>query len=273
MRNVALGFFGVMLFVAGSASAQGVQGNYSTTTGGTYGTTGIGPYQPKKIENIGKTGQFIFGVERITGLFFDSQTIKYTDPDTKKEYEHTLKATSIGLFGVDSGSPSALPRLALDYVIADGFTVGGSFVLSTRALSVEGVGGQKPIPPYTASGDGLTVFGGARAGYAYAFDSTFAVWPRVGLSYASSSSDVSNIDPDTGKSTGSYEVRVRYTDLNFEILGALSPIKHIVVLAGPYLDLGLGGAYSLFDSTGGEIDKRGANLTSFGLVAHVAGYY
>ena len=273
MRNVALGSFGLVFFLATSASAQGVgaQGSWSGTSGN-FGTTGPA-YTPKKVENIGQRGQFIFGVERVTGLFFDSQTITYNDETTNQEREHTFKATTFGLLGVDSGSPSALPRFALDYVVASGVTIGGSLVLSTRSLSLEGQGGVKPGAPYTASDDGLTLFGGFRAGFAYPFDNTFAIWPRAGLSYASSTTDVTHTDPATGNSIATYEYRVRFGNLNLELLGALSPIKHVVLLAGPYVDVGLGGGYSVFDSAGTEIDKRGANLTSFGLLVHAAGYY
>jgi hypothetical protein len=273
MRNVALGSFGLVFFLAASVSAQGVgaQGNWSGTSGN-FGTTGPA-YTPKKVENIGQRGQFIFGVERVTGLFFDSQKITYTDPDTNREHEHTFNATTFGLLGVDSGSPSALPRFALDYVVASGFTIGGSIVLSTRSLSLEGQGGEKPAAPPTASADGLTLFGGFRAGFAYPFDNTFAIWPRAGLSYASSTSEgVTGIHPTTGE-TGTFEYRARFGNLNLELLGALSPIKHVVLLAGPYVDVGLGGGYSVFDSAGTEIDKRSANLTSFGLLVHAAGYY
>jgi hypothetical protein len=268
MRNVALPIALTLLVWASSASAQAtIQGNYQGQI------AGPPAYQPKKVENIGQSGQFVFGVERITGLFFDTQTIKYTDEETNQEHEHKFKATTIGVLGVDSGSPSALPRFALDYVVASGFTVGASVVLSTRGLSIEGSGGQQPPTPHTASADGHTLFGAARVGYAYPFDSTFAVWPRAGLSYASSTSEVTGRDPTTGESTGTFEYRVGFGNVNLELLGALSPIKHIVLLAGPYLDLGLGGGYSVFDGSGTEIDKRSANLTSFGLLVHAAGYY
>ena len=270
MRNVALPVFVAWLTFAGSSLAQTAQGTYQ----GSY--TGVvagppAPPGPKKVENIGQTGQFIFGVERITGLFFDTQTITYTDESTNKEYEHKFKATTTGLLGVDSGSPAQLPRFALDYVVARGFTVGGSFVLSTRTLSISDGGGQQPPTPHTANSDGHTLFFGGRVGYAYPFDSTFAIWPRAGLSYASSTSEVPGTTSEGSPTT--YEYRVGFGNVNLEILGALSPIKHVVVLAGPYLDLGLGGNYSIFDTSGTEIDKRGANLMSFGLLVHAAGYY
>ncbi len=272
MRNVALPVFVALLAWASSSSAQTAQGTYQ----GSY--TGVvagppAPPGPKKVENIGQTGQFIFGVERITGLFFDTQTISYDDAAANKEYEHKFKATTFGLLGVDSGSPAQLPRFALDYVVAQGFTVGAFFVISTRTLSISGDGGKQPPTPPTANSDGHTLLGGARVGYAYPFDSTFAIWPRAGLSYASSTSEVTGVNPSTGATTGTYEYRVGFGNVNLELLAALSPIKHIVLLAGPYLDLGLGGSYSIFDTTGTEIDKRGANLTSFGLLVHAAGYY
>lgn len=271
MRNVALPVFVALLTFASSSSAQNAQGTYQ----GSY--TGVvagppAPPGPRKVENIGQTGQFIFGVERITGLFFDTQTITYTDEETNKEYEHKFKATTTGLLGVDSGSPAQLPRFALDYVVAQGFTVGGLFVLSTRTLSISDGGGKQPPTPHTANSDGHTIMAGARVGYAYPFDSTFGIWPRAGLSYASSTSEVPATNPTTGAAT-THEYRVGFGNANLEILGALSPIKHIVVLAGPYLDLGLGGSYSIFDTSGTEIDKRGANLMSFGLLVHAAGYY
>lgn len=226
---------------------------------------------PKPIENIGKTGQFIFGVERITGLFIDNQSLTFKDPSTRAQVKYSYQSTSFGLLGVDSHSPSALPRLALDYVVYQGFTVGGSVMLSTRGMSLSG-SGQKPAAPPSANDDGMTLFGGVRGGYAYAFDSTFGIWPRLGFSYSYMTSRNELVDPQTGKSAGSFEVRSGLAELNLEVLFAVSPIQHIVVLAGPYLDAGLGGSYTaLQEST--EFDKRSANLTSFGLLIHACGYY
>jgi hypothetical protein len=250
----------VVLAIFGSAPpalAQGVQAQAS-------GSAGYPPnpaYQPapayypppKPIENIGRTGQFIFGIERITGVFFDHQTLTYKDPVTRAENKSTYQSTSFGLLGVDSHSPSALPRFALDYVLLQGLTVGGSFMLSTRGMSLNG-SGERTLPPPTANDDGLTVFGTARAGYAYALDSTFALWPRLGLAYAHSSSRGELIDPTNGnKSLGSFE-------------------EHIVVTGGPYLDLGLGGGYRLYQESA-EIDQRDARLTSYGLIVNASGYY
>jgi hypothetical protein len=125
--------------------------------------------------------------------------------------------------------------------------------------------------PPTTSADGLTLFGGVRAGYAYAFDRTFAVWPRIGISYASSSASSEPFD-EFGEPLGEYETKAHFFNANFELLGAVSPLEHIVLLGGPYLDLGLAGGYSLYRNDE-PIDRRDAHLLSFGFLVHAAGYY
>lgn len=264
-----------IIALAPAAEAQAVQGQAQGTAtfppNPAYQPTPAYNPPPAPIENIGRPGQFIFGIERVTGLFFDRQAVTYNDPATGTDRKLTFKSTSLGLLGLDSNSPSALPRFALDYDLYEGLTVGGSVMLSTRALSVSGSGQDSGAPP-TANDDGLTLLGAARVGYAYAFDSTFAIWPRVGLSYVLESSRSEVVDPGTGKSLGTWEYKSNLGELNVEALFAVSPIEHIVLTAGPYLDLGLGGSYSVLQEST-ETDHRDANLTSFGLLINASGYY
>jgi opacity protein-like surface antigen len=272
----SLALSGMVALSSSAALAQGVQAQ------GTAGFPPAGPqYQPapayypapKPIENIGRTGQFIFGIERITGLFFDRQTITYRDPTTAQQQDFKYNATSFGLLGVDSNSPAALPRFALDYVAYQGITVGASLMISTRDLSSSGdKTAQTPVAPPSASPDGLTLLGGIRAGYAYAFDSTWGIWGRAGLSYTSSSAESAFVDPATGVVYGPFLRKTHFTNVTLDILATLSPIEHIVVTGGPYLDLGAEGGYSV-SQAGRELDSRDAHLTSFGLLINAAGYY
>jgi len=84
-KRLSLALGGALALSSSAAFAQAVQAQ------GTAGFPPAGPqYQPapayypppKTIENIGRTGQFIFGIERITGLFLDRQTITYRNPAT-----------------------------------------------------------------------------------------------------------------------------------------------------------------------------------------------
>jgi len=275
-KRFSLALGGALALSSSAAFAQAVQAQ------GTVGFPPAGPqYQPapayypapKTIENIGRTGQFIFSIERITGLFIDRQKITYRDPTTQAQQDFKYNATSFGLLGVDSNSPAALPRFALDYVVYQGITLGASLMLSTRDLSSSGdKTAQTPVAPPSASPDGLTVLTGLRAGYAYAFDSTWGIWGRAGLSYTSSSAESAFVDPSTGTVYGPFLRKTHFTEVTLDLLATLSPIEHIVVTGGPYLDLGAEGGYSV-SQAGREIDTRDAHLTSFGILINAGGYY
>ena len=56
------------------------------------------------------------------------------------------------------------------------------------------------------------------------------------------------------------------------VVGVISPVEHIAILIGPYLDLGVGGKFKV-DRDVGKDDSYNATLTSFGLLVHAAGYY
>jgi hypothetical protein len=276
MKNAGLALGLSILALAPAAFGQ-VQGQ--ANAGGTFQTNPAyqpAPafYEPKKpIENIGRQNQFIFGIERMTGLFFDRQTITYKNPVSGADEDFVFKSTSLGLLGVDSASPSAMPRFAVDFGLLAGLTVGGSLMISTRGMSASGDATAQPTaPPPTANRDGLTLFGNARVGYAYAFDSTFSIWPRVGLAYASSSAQGELRDPGTGESFGTFEYKAHFFTGNIELLLGISPLKHIVLTMGPYADLGLGGGYSVLQD-GREIDRRDGNLTSYGILINAGGYY
>jgi hypothetical protein len=259
------------VLVPSAAYGQGFQAQ----TGGGFSTSAPPPYYPpprNDLDNIGEDGQFIFAIERITGLFFDSQKLEYRNDGV--DYEHTVKSTSFGLFGVDSDSPSALPRFALDYVVIGGLSVGATFVFSTRGYSLDRAPGLPPATTPAAAPDGLTVLAGGRVGWAYAFDETFGIWPRAGLSYASTSADQELSNPVDGERIGRFESESHFLQANLEILAAISPVEHIVLFAGPYLDLGLAGGYSLQHvGEPGDLDRRDAHLTSFGVLVHAGGYY
>jgi hypothetical protein len=251
-----------LVSVGSLASAQQFSGSYGTS-GSSY--SGYAP-QRKDVDNVGEDGQFIFAIERITALNFDRVKISYTDEATGDDIDSTAKTTNVSLLGVDPSSPAQLPRFALDYVIQSGFTVGGSLMFVSRSLSEDDV---TVVPPGTRE-DGSTFFAGARAGYAFPFDETFGIWPRAGLSYALATASYDSVDED-GEAT-EFSTNTHYFDLNLEALAVISPLEHIAIMAGPYLDLGLGGKHKV-EQDGTEIDSRNANLTSFGLVIHAGGYY
>src|SRR5688572_21207188 len=111
-----------ILFTSGAALAQyQTGGQYQTGTGGTYQP---GYTRPSTTDNIGGTdAQFVFGVERVTGVFWNRLQL---EDDNVTE---TSTGTDIALFG--NGvlpNPHTMPRLGLDYFVIEGFSLGGSLV-------------------------------------------------------------------------------------------------------------------------------------------------
>jgi hypothetical protein len=170
-----------------------------------------------------------------------------------------------------------MPRFALDYVIASGFTAGVALAFTTRSLSIDGGASTQPVTPSTVRGEGVTFLGGARVGYAYAIDETFGLWPRAGVSYAHSSGEYETVVDESTGDTQTFDTSASFFDLDLEILGVISPVEHTAILVGPYLDLGLSGKYKMDvpESAGvpDNEDSRNIKLTSFGLVIHAVGYY
>ena len=81
-----------ILFTSGAALAQyQTGGQYQTGTGGTYQPVYT---RPRSIDNIGGSdGQFVFGVERVTGVFANNLKLE-SDSTTS-----TSTSTDIALFG------------------------------------------------------------------------------------------------------------------------------------------------------------------------------
>src|SRR5262249_26818214 len=155
-------------------------------------------------------------------------------------------------FGEDAWSPASVPRLALDYLVATGISVGTSLIVTSRAVNSGLLSGQR-------DGNGVDVILNPRVGYAYPFDETFGVWPRLGYNFSHEVSKGKAANGATQKST------LNLASLTIDAMAVLSPFKHFVIMGGPYLDLGLGGSYKLEDRDGKKLDSRNAKLTAFGL--------
>jgi hypothetical protein len=247
MKKAAALLLGTGLsLVSGAALAQ-------AQWGGTY-QPAMPPPRSSSVDNIGEEMQFVFGVDRVMGVSWDRLTIT---PDSGGDI--IQKATTVALFG-NGGQGTNLPRLALDYFVIEGVSLGGSFVYINQSTEIETDAGSADGPTES------TLLIHPRVGYAYAFDETFAIWPRLGITWFSS--DTETPDPTGGPTT---TTTTSGLDLTGEIMLGISPIENFAFLVGPYLDLGLSGTQETDDGT--NTTEQDATLTGFGLAVSVLGYY
>ncbi len=263
-----------ILLLSGAALAQYPAqggGQYGGQTGGQYGGTYQPSYQrPSQTDNVGGTdGQFVFGVDRVTGVFAHSQKF---EPEGATITQST---TEIGLFGIAAANAHSTPRLTLDYFIIEGFSVGGSFIYYHRSGETE----TEPDAGDSVTTDDPSVQGilfEPRVGYSFVIDETFAVWPRAGITYASEKTEQTEtaIPPATGDSTTTTTVNT--LALTLEVPIVISPIENFAFTVGPFVDFGVSGTRSVEldpEPTGGNPDDVDTKLTSYGLSVGVVGYY
>ncbi|HEY3496414.1 MAG TPA: hypothetical protein VGK73_17060, partial [Polyangiaceae bacterium] len=130
----------------------------------------------------------------------------------------SLENTSVS--GVDGSTTSLVLRPAVDYFVIDYLSVGGFLGLNY----------------ISAPGGSATVFSvGPRVGYDFPFSGRLSIWPKVGLSIASTNVDgdaIEGVDDDGGNTA---------LQLNLFVPLMFHPVEHFFLGLGPAFDLDLTG--------------------------------
>lgn len=249
---------GIFLFATTALAQYGGQQQQGGQWGGTY-QPGMPPARSSSWNNIGDEGQLVISVDRIMGLAFDSSKGE-TDTETR-----TSKRTSFHLFGVGGGEATGfVPRLALDFFPIESLSIGGSLLYSTSSGETET---ETTATSNTVDDPEVTTIGFApRIGYAVAFDETFSVWPRAGITYISRKAVTPN-------PAGDQEANFSGTDLTVEVLLGISPFENFALGIGPYLDFPLGGSTEVCPGGGAPCGDVDTKLTSYGIMTSIMAYW
>jgi len=202
---------------------------------------------------------YYLGAERLMGLYWQRQSAEIEEGNVNQET--SLHTTSVGVLALQGATPSSVPRLAFDAFLTETISVGGSFIYSTSSQSVvfsaEGNSDDQEDDLGSRSVLGLA----PRVGYRLEFDDEYGLWPRAGFMFArDKTTSVESTQPSVERETSSSTL-----SLTLDAMFYASPIHHVVLLGGPFLDLGmLYGSYSE-KTTGGTSTDGDAKLTAFGL--------
>ncbi len=180
---------------------------------------------------------FVLTAERITGL-----VAWHSKSDSESEFgrfERERSGTQLNAFaatgavgdGEDGVSFSGVPRLAFDFVLPMGLSLGVLAGVTTSSgdeeLTIDGSDQPRIQFPNTT-----TVILGGRVGYLLALSEKVALWPRIGATYNSL----------IARGAAGSQQTIHATQLLIDPALVLTPVPHVGISLYPIIDIGLGGS-------------------------------
>jgi hypothetical protein len=245
-------------------------------------TSGVANAQGRA-DNLGNAGQLVIGVDRLSALgwYELDATSEASQSGTSVKSTMEQKGFSLALLGAGGSVETMTPRVGLDYLIADGPTlgIGGLFLSRTREQTLDteitsgAVSTKSQGTPVEATATLLILH--PRLGFVAQLDETFALWPRGGVQLVQESieSDDPSTDPSGNNVTYEDTDALSFTLLTLEGMVSISPVPHFTLLIGPFVDIPLGGSMES-ETTEPNVPKAEGDMTitEYGLAAGIAGY-
>jgi hypothetical protein len=216
----------------------------------------------------------MLSAERVTNLLGWSITrteavedLSFSGPGTNVDLE--TSGTDVSFLGSGGTSPNvfSVPRVGFDGMFESGLTLGGSLSYLVTTGKYETVGSSTNKETHDAPTASIFVLA-PRIGVMFAATPSVGVWLRGGISRISISSEVNNVDFDTGEPlTTTSTSTVTLVDLTLDPQLVISPAPHVGFTVGALLDIGVGGTAETSGSTVTHDVKASSYGVSGGLVA------
>lgn len=238
----------------------------------TMGVVGLFSASAHAGDKLSDAGTLIVSAERISPLIaYNNTSTKRTELGT--EITETSTSTTMSLLA--NPSPTTVynvPRLAFDYSVGGGLTVGGAvtlfFTLSAEDETKTGSRSQSNDAGKT------TVLGIApRIGYVLPLGEVVAFWPRLGFSYIHAKYETP--ERTTLGVTSSSSASFGQWGLHVEPMFVIAPVRHFAFTLGPVVDLPLSGTRKTETTTGSTTrsEERDASQLHIGLTAGLLGWF
>lgn len=192
-------------------------------------------------ERFNESGSFALGAERLFGVSWDKQSAD------RNGVSASVSVTSVSVLGKQlSSDPFAGPRIAFDYFVTDGISLGGSVGYSSISTSNDVSSSTAGV---SLSGLDNTLRGwivSPRVGYGYAFNDNVGIWPRLGFTYVGLSG-----------SSGSTDLKQHFFALSAEVPLVFTPAPHTMLTIAPTVDWGFSGSTG---TSGNSVDMTAIAL-------------
>lgn len=215
----------------------------------------------------GQAGTFAISAERLMGYSWTKTKSEGNfDPgDNDVEFEGSRTQFDLLARG-NVDTPFVTPRLAFDYFVINGLSVGGSIAYYTYEDDdpTQTTNGTE-VDQNEESGNGFLF--APRVGYLYMFSPMIGIWPRAGITYASGTTETNDRTPGPGPDNDT-EFNAHVFDLSLEGMLVITPVPHAGFTVGPTVDIPLAGSgeVTIADQSN-DLDK--VRITSIGIQAGV----
>jgi len=179
---------------------------------------------------FGQAHQLAISAERLFGYVHG--TLKTHDGNvevTQNTDRISLLSNSINGFQ----DVYSVPRLAVDFFIIDRLSIGVGlgYASVSGGTDTRATNGNASVKVSTDLPSRNAFSFTTRVGYALMFHKLFGVWPRLGLTYVTASTNQPN---DSALTENGWAVSA-------EVMLAITPFEHVQILVGPTMDLGFAG--------------------------------
>lgn len=215
---------------------------------------------------VGQAGTFAISAERLMGYSWTKTKSEGNFDPGDNDVEIEGSRTQFDLLARGSvDSPFVAPRLAFDYFVINGLSVGGSIAYYTY---------EEDDPTQTTNGNSVDLdeesghgfLFAPRVGYLYMFSPVLGIWPRAGITYASGTTEVNDRNPGPGNADTEFNASV--LDLSLEGMLVITPVPHGGFTVGPTVDIPLAGSGEVtIGDNSNDLDK--VRITSIGIQAGV----
>lgn len=215
-------------------------------------------------ETFGTQGRFIIAGERLVGYTVMKTERKWSVGNTDRTEKWTDTQFDLTMKG-SVHDPFAAPRLAFDYFIIDGLSLGGSIGYASHTHEGKWTQGNQAGDDADESENGWLF--APRVGYCYMFSPVVGIWPRGGFTYWTFHAES---DPPGGGPTD--EDDANGFNFSAEAMLAIAPVPHAAFLVGPTLDFPITGSGE-FKRNNNSVDYDKWKITSYGLQAGIGVWF
>lgn len=189
------------------------------------------------LRRLGNAGDVVISAERIAGI---ARTQRHVSVPNAPDLNEGVSRTNLLLNANGDALGYSAPRLALDYFVADAWSLGGSLGYSSD--------GHNKSSRYSQ----LTAH--ARVGYAWMFANWIGIWPRAGLTFVQAKRGGPNLTGATQLSSTALlsagGATVSLLAASADLALVLMPAKRTMITLGPTFDLSFLGKFNPDGPTG-----------------------